>query len=80
MELLSDKVVADTVEAAVGRGNAPHHRGEVVHDTEQETGNSNSLHDERGKQPKAGWQKTDQKYDQICINNVYSFLDGFLLL
>lgn len=49
MELPGDKVVADTVKAAVGCGNTPHHGGKVLHDTEQETGSSNALHDEPGK-------------------------------
>ena len=58
MELLGHKVVADTIQAAVGRGNTPCHGGEVLQNLEQETRSSDALHYEPGKYPKVGWQKT----------------------
>lgn len=58
MELFGHKVVADTIQAAVGRGNTPRQGGEVLHNLDQETGSSDTFHYEPGKYSKVGWQKT----------------------
>lgn len=57
LEFLGHEVVADAVQAAVGRGNAPRQGKEVHHDLAQETASSNILHYEPEKYPKVGWQK-----------------------
>ena len=74
LELLGHKVVADAVQAAVGRGNAPRHGGEVLHKVVEGTGFSVLCY-KPGNDYEVGRQKTQQKHNQIGINDVKSFLD-----